>query len=126
MEKENTGMVYNSDEARTLLTSASTTFLVADDNTLTMTKTADKENEYYFSGDQITFTITISNNGTVAINDLTFSDTLDEVIVPVSGTEYTVTTTSGTIASSANPITINNIDIPAGETVTIIIVGKIA
>lgn len=131
MEKENTGLLYRADDEavtreQTLIASASATFFVAESCTIRMRKTVDRENEYYFSGDEITFTIVIENNGAVAVNDLFFTDTLDEIVVPLLGDEYTVTTTSGTVTSAVNPITINNIDIPAGGSVTITITGRIA
>ncbi len=126
MDFENTGNVYSDDTQANLLATDTVTFAIAQEGVITMTKVVDRPGELYFRGDEITFTITITNNGTVAANNLFFVDEIDESVVPLVGTNYEVTTTSGTVTSAANPININNIDIPAGGTVTIIIVGRIA
>lgn len=126
MDLENTGRIYSDDTQSVLLAEDTVTFQVAQEGLITMTKVVDRPGELYFPGDEITFTITITNNGTVAANNLFFVDAIDASVEPITGTNYQVTTTSGVITSAANPININNIDIPAGGTVTIIIVGRIA
>lgn len=126
MDLENTGRIYSDDTQTVLLAEDTVTFQVAQEGLITMTKVVDRPGELYFPGDEITFTITITNNGTVAANNLFFVDAIDASVEPITGTNYQVTTTSGVITSAANPININNIDIPAGGTVTIIIVGRIA
>ena len=126
MDLENTGRIYSDDTQAVLLAEDTVTFQVAQEGVITMTKVVDRPGELYFPGDEITFTITITNNGTVAANNLFFVDAIDASVEPITGTNYQVTTTSGVITSAANPININNIDIPAGGTVTIIIVGRIA
>lgn len=110
----------------TLIASASTSFELGSRCVIEMTKVIDRPGELYFPGDTITFTITIRNNGTSAATGLFFSDEIDESVEPVSGTEFTVTTTSGTITSRTSPININDITVPAGGTVTITITGRIA
>ena len=121
----NTGTLYTDNTQSITVTSASGTATVESDE-ITMTKTADKTDEYYFSGEPITFTITINNSGTLAANGLFFSDTMPNGIVPSSGTDFTVVASVGTVTSSSNPITISGIDIPAGGNATITISGVIA
>lgn len=126
MNINNTGELYTNVDQTTLLATASDDFAIGDDGVITMTKVADREDSYYFSGDPITFTITINNTGTLAANDLFFTDTLDANILPVNGTNYNVVTTSGIVTSSTNPITVSGINLPAGGSATITITGVIA
>ena len=126
MDLENTGRIYSDDTQSVLLAEDTVTFAIAQEGVITMSKVVDRPGELYFPGDEITFTITITNNGTEAANNLFFVDEIDASVVPATGTNFEVITTSGTVTSAANPININNIDIPAGGTVTIIIVGRIA
>ena len=125
-EYTNNGQLYNDATQTSLVSSAAATFNVLADNTITMTKTVDRPGEYYASGDNITFTITITNTGTLPVNDLFFTDTIDSIVLPVTGNEYTVTATGGTITSLINPVTVSDIDIGAGGTVVITITGIIA
>lgn len=122
----NTAELFDDATFTTLLDSAQATFDVLQDGTITMTKTTNKTGEYYLPGEAITFTISITNNGTAAINNATFRDVIDALVVPVNGTDFVVTTTSGTVTSAATPVVIDNIDIAAGETVVITITGEIA
>jgi len=123
--RTNVGELFTDATQDTLLTTATTTFEVVDSNTITMTKTVDRVGEFYLPGDTITFTITITNNGTIALDGLFFRDVIDEFVEPATGGEFVVTTTSGTVTSYTSPITISGIDIPAGGTVTITISGVI-
>ena len=125
MNIENVGEVYSDDTLTTLVDSATTTFDIADENTITMTKTVDRPNETYFSGDNITFTITITNNGDSTVTGLVFRDVINENVEPINGSDFTVTATSGTVTSSASPVTVSDINITAGSTVVITITGRI-
>ena len=125
-ELNNTAQVYNDATQTSLVDEASAVFNVLADGVIVMTKTVDKPGEYYAPGDNITFTITIENTGTLPVTGLFFTDTIDPAVVPVTGTDYTVTTTAGTVVSLTGPVTISGIDIAAGATVTITITGKIA
>ena len=125
-ELTNTAQLYNDATQTSLLEEAVATFNVLDAATITMTKVVDRPGEYYASGDTITFTITIQNNGTLPVNDLFFTDTIDASVLPINGSEYVVSTTDGTITSLTNPVTVSNINIGAGGTVVITITGTIA
>lgn len=125
-ELNNTAQLYNDDTQTTLLEEASVTFNVLENGTITMTKVVDRPGEYYTSGDRITFTITIQNNGTLPVNDLFFTDTIDAAVEPINGSEFLVNTTAGTVTSLTSPITVSNIDIGPGGTVVITITGQIA
>lgn len=125
MNIENIGEVFSDDTLTTLVDSASATFDIADANTITMTKTVDRPNETYFSGDNITFTITITNNGTSLVTGLVFRDVINENVEPISGTDFVVTATSGTVTSSATPVVVSDINITAGSTIVITITGRI-
>ena len=124
--RTNLGEVYTDDTATSLVADATTTFDVLTEGTITMTKTVDRVGEFYLPGDSITFTITITNNGTVLVDGLFFRDVIDAYVVPATGTDYVVTTTSGTVTSSPSPVTISDISVPVGGTVTITISGVIA
>lgn len=107
------------------IATAKTNFTICDCPSIEMTKTVDRKDECYFSGDIITFTIKIKNTGNTNLSGLYFKDTLDSIIVPTTGTDYTVTTTSGVITQKDNPIVITSIQIAPNETVTITISGKV-
>lgn len=122
----NTGQLYENATSSTPIQSAEVSFQTFNVDNLTMTKTVDKPGQIYFTGQQIVFTITIDNNGDEALTGLRFTDTIDTSINPVTGTEFTITTTSGTVTSSTRDIIIDNISVPIGEVVTITITGVIA
>ena len=122
----NTAQVFENATATTPLETAEATFTTFDINDLVMTKTVDRPGEIYFTGQQITFTITIENNGTEDLSGLRFTDTIDPSINPVSGTDFTVTTTSGTVTSATSNVIVDGISVPAAGTVTITITGVIA
>lgn len=126
MDVTNTAEIFADDTFVTPIESASATFAIADDNTLTMTKTVDRPDEIYFPGETITFSITITNNSAAVVSGLVFRDVVDASIEPLSGTEFNVTTTSGTVTSSSNPIVVSDINIAPGSTIVITITGRIA
>lgn len=121
----NTGELYNDSSMNTILQTASTSFEIANNNAITMSKTINKPGELYFVNDLIVFTITITNNTNSNIIGLFFRDVIDSVIGPISGDNYSVNTTSGIITNSTNPISISGIDINPNEVVTITITGRI-
>lgn len=121
----NTGELYNGSSMNTILQTASTSFEIANNNAITMSKTINKPGELYFVNDLIVFTITITNNTNSNIIGLFFRDVIDSVIGPISGDNYSVNTTSGIITNSTNPISISGIDINPNEVVTITITGRI-
>ena len=122
----NTGQVFENATATTPLQTADVNFTIFNVENLVMTKTVDRPGEIYFTGQQIVFTITIDNNGEEALTGLRFTDTIDTSVNPVTGTDFTVTTTSGTVTSASRDIIVDGIDIPVGESVTITITGVIA
>ena len=91
-----------------------------------MSKTVDRASGFYLSGDPITFTITINNESSNPVNGLFFRDVIDASVIPETGTNYDVTTTSGTITSYDSPVTVSDINIPANGNVVITISGVIA
>ena len=124
--KTNTGELFLDSSATNQIASASVNFEVFPSGEITMTKTVDRESGFYLSGDPITFTITINNTGTTPVTGLYFRDVIDPSVIPAVGTNYVVTTTSGTITSYDNPVTVSDINIAAGSSVTITIAGVIA
>ena len=124
--RTNTGELFLDSSATNQIASASVDFEIFPSGEIAMTKTVDRASGFYLSGDPITFTITIENNGDSAVNGLYFRDIIDASVIPGSGTNYEVTTTSGTITSYDNPVTVSDINIPANGSVTITISGVIA
>ena len=122
----NTGQVFENATATTPLQTADVNFTIFNVDNLVMTKTVDRPGEIYFTGQQIVFTITIDNNGTEDLTGLRFTDSIDTAVNPVSGTDFTVTTTSGTVTSASRNVIVDGIDVPIGVTVTITITGVIA
>ena len=122
----NTGQVFENATATTPIQTAEVNFETFNVDDLVMTKTVDRPGEIYFTGQQIVFTITIDNNGTEDLTGQRFTDSIDTAVNPVSGTDFTVTTTSGTVTSASRNVIVDGIDVPIGETVTITITGVIA
>ena len=122
----NTGQVFENATATTPLQTAEVNFQTFNVDDLVMTKTVDRPGEIYFTGQPITFTITIENNGTEELQGLRFTDDIDAAVNPGTGTEFTITTTSGTVTSATRNVIVDGIDIPVGGTVTITITGVIA
>lgn len=122
----NTGQVFENATATTPLQTAEVNFQTFNVDDLVMTKTVDRPGEIYFTGQPITFTITIENNGTEELQGLRFTDDIDVAVNPGTGTEFTITTTSGTVTSATRNVIVDGIDVPVGGTVTITITGVIA
>ena len=122
----NTGQVFENATATTPIQTAEVNFETFNVDDLVMTKTVDRPGEIYFTGQQRVFTITIDNNGTEDLTGLRFTDSIDAAVNPVTGTDFTVTTTSGTVTSASRNVIVDGIDVPIGETVTITITGVIA
>ena len=122
----NTGQLFENATATTPIDSAEATFTTFDINDLVMTKTVDKPGQIYYTGQPITFTITITNNGTETLTGLRFTDTIDPSVIPSSGTDYTVTTSSGTVTSATSDVIVDGIEVLPSGTVTITISGVIA
>lgn len=121
----NVGELYNDSSMNSILQTASTSFELANNSAISMTKTINKPGELYFPNDVITFTITITNHTNSNIRGLFFRDVINENVNPISGINYLVTTTSGVISNSSNPISISGININANSDVVITISGRI-
>ena len=122
----NVGNLFRGEGAGTPFKTAPANFTVGSEDSVIMTKQVENPDQVYFKGDTINFVITITNTEEVAINNLVFRDDIPTSVLPPDGTNFTIATTSGTVTSDDNTIEIVNIDIPAGETVTIMISGIIA
>lgn len=122
----NTGQLFENATSTTPIDSAEATFTTFDINDLVMTKTVDKPGQIYYTGQPITFTITITNNGTETLTGLRFTDTIDPSVIPSSGTDFTVTTSSGTVTSATSNVIVDGIEVLPSGTVTITISGVIA
>lgn len=121
----NVGELYNDPSMNNILQTAHTSFELANNSAISMTKTINKPGELYFPNDMITFTITITNHTNSNINGLFFRDVINENVNPISGVNYLVTTTSGIITNSSNPVSISGISINANSNVIITISGRI-
>lgn len=121
----NTGYVYHGKSSEVPLNHATTTFTVDDGSGIIMNKTVNKANEVYFPGDEIIFTITLLNNTDKIMENLKFEDTIDASIIPITGQDFIVTASAGTITKKNNPIIVTGILINPKQTVTITITGKV-
>ena len=124
--KTNVGELFLDSSATEEITTASATYTVFPSDAIEMTKTVDRPGEIYYTGQPITFTITITNNGTETLTGLRFTDTIDPSVVPSSGTDYTVTTSSGTVTSATSNVIVDGIEVLPSGSVTITISGVIA
>ena len=122
----NRGELFANQNSTQVIASAEAIFETFDPELVEMTKVVDRPGEVYFSGDPITFTITINNNGDELLSGLRFTDTIDQAVNPIEGTNFIVNTTSGTITSQARNIIVDDINVPAGGNVVITITGIIA
>ena len=122
----NRGELFPNQNQTQVIASAETVFETFDPEKIEMTKVVDRPNEIYFSKDPITFTITIKNNSNELLSGLCFTDAIDLAINPTEGDEFAVNTSSGTIVSATRNIIVDNINIPAGQSVIITITGIIA
>lgn len=123
--KENIGIVYRNNETNRALVSATTSFAVSNESSIVMTKVVDKPNECYFSGDLIVFTIQIINITDKKMSGLYFIDTIDDSVIPITGTSFDVKSTKGIIEKAQNTVTVNNIELDPGGICIITITGKI-
>ena len=124
--KTNTGELFLDSTATDEIATAQVQFSVFPSDSIVMTKTVDRESGFYLSGDPITFTVTIQNQSASPITGLYFRDVIDPSVIPSVGTNYVVTTTSGTITSYDSPVTVSDIVVPANGNVVITIQGVIA
>ncbi|MBR3891126.1 MAG: hypothetical protein IKJ30_03550 [Bacilli bacterium] len=124
--KTNTAELFLDTSATEEIASANVNFSVFPSDAIVMSKTVDRASGFYLSGDPITFTITISNESSNPVNGLFFRDVIDASVIPETGTNYDVTTTSGIITSYDSPVTVSDINIPANGNVVITISGVIA
>lgn len=122
----NRGELFANQNSTQVIASAEAIFETFDPELVEMTKVVDRPGEVYFAGDPITFTITINNNGDELLSGLRFTDTIDQAVNPIEGTNFIVNTTSGTITSQARNIIVDDINVPAGGNVVITITGIIA
>jgi hypothetical protein len=112
-----------------IIEDTSVTVNVADADTLIMSKTVDKPDQFYFQGDSIVFTITISLPASAEskMYGITFEDQIPPQVTLPTTSPYGVTTTEGNIVPvTDNLVKITGIDLDPGETVTITITGTIA
>lgn len=124
-EKTSVAYIFSSDTATVPLTSTDVSYNVGDSTVIQMTQTVDRGTNNYYSGDPIDFFITIENTSSGELTELVFKTTMDSAVIPAGEEGYTITTTSGTIASKVNPIKITGINVTANSTVSIKISGVI-
>lgn len=111
-----------------IIEDASVTVNVADAATLEMTKTVDKPGQFYFKGDTIVFTITITLPAAAPdkLFGITFEDQIPPEVQLPNVSPFGVTTTKGNIVPVVgNFVKITGIDLNPGETATITITGTI-
>jgi len=84
-----------------------------------ISKSVDKTNVK--PGETVTYTITVRNNNSTAIQNAVVTDTLDSRLTYVSGA-----TSKGSISASGQTVTANISTLNAGETVTITITARVA
>ena len=125
-EKRNIGLLYRNQKSTTPLAKTKVEFLVTDGSVINIIKEINNPDDYYFSGDEITFTISITNKGIKIVRNLFFTDPIEPAIIPGQDDEFEVNTTHGTVIQNVSPIQIENITLQPGTTCTITISGIVA
>lgn len=107
---------------------ASVTFEAEQVLPVEINKTIDKPDEVYFEGNTITFTVTLNKTTPYTISNLTFTDTIPEVVSFDPSTGITIDGPHGPITFDADRrlLSINEIILNSDKpTVTITITGTI-
>lgn len=107
------------------LKKAEANFSVYSEGVLEMKKIVDKPEEYYVTGDTISFDIVLKNVGDKTITDFKLKDSLEDFVLPLNES-FSVTSSKGQITSYSKPIIIEGITLAPKETLTVKIKGIIA
>lgn len=121
--KTSTVKVFKNSEDKSLQ-KAEANFSIFSEDVLEMKKIVDKPEEYYTTGDPISFTISLKNIGDKIITNFKLKDELEEYIKPFDD-NFKVVSSKGQITSYHNPITIEGITLAPKEVMTIKITGII-
>ena len=125
MNNKSSGVKLFKHNEENSLKKAEANFSVFSEGVLELIKIVDKPEEYYVSGDEISFDIVLKNIGNKVITDFKLKDDLEEFIQPF-GENFKVIASQGQIVSYTKPIIIEGITLAAGETMTVKITGVVA
>jgi len=96
-----------------------------DSHEISISQKVDHDDYSYYPGDIIEFTIICTNHSKQVITDLHLLDIIPNCVNPVSGDQFTVTTTSGKISQSKKVINVYIDKIEPNENIVVTITGKI-
>lgn len=86
----------------------------------------DRDDNIYYPGDDITFTILCLNNSEHALNNVLIQDTIPNEVIPYENDEFKVTTTCGKVTQQNNIISVWVDEVKSKESILIKILGKVS
>lgn len=96
------------------------------DERLSILEKVDKEDNIYYPGENITFTIICINNSDEKIYNILIKDTLPNEVIPLDENGYYVETSKGEIKQKGNIIEVVVDSIKPKEAIRLIIRGKVS
>lgn len=124
--KQNRVNVFRDLLSTKVLKSSDALYSIFTSDVLELTKTVDRPDDYYMEGDDITFNISIKNNGDKIVRNFVIKDEMEKTLLTVENNEYMVTATHGVIAQEDNIVIISELTLLPGEEALISISGLIS
>lgn len=117
--------MYRHEESVESLKEASTSFSVFTSDVISIEKVCDKQDDYYFPEDTITFIVTLKNLGDKNISNFTLKDDSVKVLDPMPNGYYEVLSPVGEVSFNLDEVIISNISLAPGAVLEIRITGMV-
>ncbi len=117
--------MHRSIDSKEVLKSTETSFSVFTSDTISLAKTVDKPDDYYFPGDLITYIFKLKNVGDKNIKDFTLRDDCVSKIDPLPNGYYEVLTTNGEVSFTLDEVVISGISLAPGDELEITVTGVV-
>lgn len=95
------------------------------DERLSILEKVDKDDNIYYPGDDIVFTVILINNTNEEIPNVLIKDTLPSEVIPFNKDGYVVEVTKGEVSQKKNIILVKIDKVDPKEVVRLIIKGKV-